>query len=71
MQSQAYRDEVLPPAISRRLSVEAGTTFGWSRFAERSVGIDRFGASAPGSLVLERLGITAAHVVEEARALLS
>jgi transketolase len=68
-QEADYRDAVLPPGVPR-VSVEAATTFGWERYADRSVGIDRFGASAPGAEVLRRLGITPAAVAEAARALL-
>ena len=53
------------------LSVEAATTFGWARFADDSVGIDRFGASAPGDVVLDRLGINVSNVVERAKALVA
>jgi transketolase len=67
-QPAAYRDEVLPPDLPA-LSVEAGTTFGWERYADRSIGIDRFGASAPGDVALSRLGINIDHVVAEALAL--
>ena len=66
-QPQTYRDAVLPPAQHRRVSIEAGVTFGWREYiGDRGVaiGIDRYGASAPGELVLEKLGITAAAVVE-------
>jgi transketolase len=49
--------------------VEAASTFGWAAHADDSVGIDRFGASAPGAVVLERLGINLDHVIERARAL--
>jgi transketolase len=52
------------------VSVEAGATFGWSRWAQASVGIDRFGASGPGAVVLEKLGITAEHVAATAKDLL-
>ena len=45
------------------LSVEAASTFGWERYADESIGIDRFGASAPGELVLEKLGINVDNVV--------
>jgi transketolase len=69
-QDQAYRDSVLPPGVPT-VSVEAGVTIGWSRYADASVGIDRFGASAPGSLVLEKLGITPDHVAQVARDLLA
>jgi transketolase len=68
-QTQDYRDSVLPPAVPR-LSVEAGATLGWERYAHASVGIDRFGASAPGAVALDKLGINATHVVAQARALL-
>jgi transketolase len=68
-QSKEYRDSVLPPSVPR-LSVEAGATLGWERYAHVSVGIDRFGASAPGAVALDKLGINPAHVVEQARALL-
>jgi transketolase len=64
---------VLPAARWQRVSVEAGVTFGWRQYiGDRgiAVGIDRFGASAPGEIVLEKLGITAAHVVEAAKQVL-
>ncbi len=67
--SQAEQDEVLPPGVPV-LSVEAATTFGWQRWADDSIGIDRFGASAPGALAMEKLGINADHVVERASALI-
>ncbi|HTO01919.1 MAG TPA: transketolase [Microthrixaceae bacterium] len=66
LQPQAYRDSVLPADLPS-VSVEAGVTIGWSKYAKASVGIDRFGASAPGSVVLAELGITATHVVEKVR----
>jgi transketolase len=68
-QDEAYRDSILPAGVPT-LSVEAATTFGWERWSDDSIGIDRFGASAPGELVLERLGISVDHVVERANALL-
>jgi transketolase len=69
-QPAAFRAELLPADVPV-LSVEAATTFGWARFAADSIGIDRFGASAPGSLVLEKLGINVDHVVARATALTS
>jgi transketolase len=69
-QDEAYRDGVLPPGLPA-VSVEAGVTLGWERWADRTVGIDRFGASAPGAEVLERLGITAGNVAGAARELLA
>jgi transketolase len=62
-QAQAYRDEILPPDVKRRLSVEAGVTLGWGRYAAHQHGIDRFGASAPGAVVAEKLGMTAQAVL--------
>jgi transketolase len=68
-QPDDFRHDVLPPGVPT-LSVEAATTFGWERWAGDSIGIDRFGASAPGALVLDKLGINADHVVERAQALI-
>src|SRR5690606_11907004 len=73
-QPEEYRDQVLPPDVPRRLAVEAGVSLGWRRWigdAGDSVSIDRFGASAPGTEVLEKLGFTPENVVERARALLA
>ena len=69
-QDELTRDTILPAGVPA-LSVEAATTFGWERWSDDSIGIDRFGASAPGGLVLERLGINVDHVVERANALLA
>ncbi len=71
-QPQSYRDEVLPPKISARLSIEAGITFGWSKYTGdhgESIGLDRFGASAPYQTLMEKFGFTASNVVERARKL--
>ena len=67
-QPAAYRADVLPAGVPV-LSVEAGVTFGWAQFADDSIGIDRFGASAPGNVVMDKLGINVAHVVARATAL--
>ena len=64
------RDAILPAGVPA-LSVEAATTFGWERWSDDSIGIDRFGASAPGGVVLEQLGINVDHIVERANALLA
>jgi transketolase len=64
-QDDAYRASVLPAGIAR-LSIEAASTFGWGRYADASVGIDRFGASAPGATVLDKLGINPTAVAERA-----
>ncbi|MCU0655997.1 MAG: transketolase [Polyangiaceae bacterium] len=71
-QPLAYREEVLPPSCTRRVSMEAGVTLGWHRWVgDRGIalGIDRFGASAPGNLVMERLGISAKAFLDAARSL--
>jgi len=68
-QPQAYRDSVLPPAQRRRLTVEAGTTLGWGRYADAHHGIDHFGASAPGAQLAERFGFTAEAIAEHFLAL--
>ncbi|CAN5868383.1 transketolase [soil metagenome] len=72
-QDQAYKDSVLPPNVETRVSVEAGVTVGWERyigFKGASVGVNRFGASAPGETVLQELGITPENVVNHALDLL-
>jgi transketolase len=72
-QDAPYRESVLPPAIKKRVTVEAGSPIGWHRWAgdEGSViGVERFGASAPGQDVLAHLGFTADHVTATALRLL-
>jgi transketolase len=71
-QPPSYRDDVLPAGVPR-VAVEAGRTLGWRDVVGDGgavVGIDRFGESAPGGVVMEKLGFTAARVAEAARALL-
>jgi len=68
-QSDQYRASVLPAEVPT-LAVEAGVRFGWERFADDVVSIDRFGASAPGDVVMRELGMTPEHVVARAIALL-
>jgi transketolase len=72
-QPQSYRDSVLPPDVNARVTVEAGGTHGWERYAGPAgvmIGIDRFGASAPGSKVMTELGFTVDNVASKARSLL-
>jgi transketolase len=72
-QSAEYRDSVLPPSITARLSVEAASPFGWARWVGdrgASMAIDRFGASAPGPVVAEHFGFTPVTVAARARELL-
>ena len=73
-QERSYRDEVLPPEVWRRVSLEAGATFGWSALVGdrgTALGLDRYGASAPAGTIAEHLGINPGAVVAAARALLS
>jgi len=73
-QDRGYRDAVLPPGVTARVAVEAAVSMGWERWVGTRgavVGIDRFGASAPGPQALAELGVTAARVVEEAERLMS
>jgi transketolase len=72
-QPEAYRNSVLPPEISARVSIEAGTPIGWEHYVGlmgRAIGISRFGASAPGKVIYEKLGLSAQHVVDESLKLL-
>ncbi len=72
-QTEAYRDQVLPPEIKARIAIEAGVTQGWHRYLGNkaaAVGIDHFGASAPYKILYEKFGITADRVVEKALQLL-
>lgn len=64
-QDQVYRDSVLPPALTARVAIEAGTSFGWERYVGPDgivVGIDRFGASAPGKELFQHYGLTAENI---------
>jgi transketolase len=72
-QPRAYRDKVLPPKVRARLAVEAGATQGWWRYvgdAGDVIGVDRYGASAPGDTNLREYGFTVDNVCERALALL-
>ena len=72
-QTAGYRDEVLPPAVGARLAIEAGVSLGWRRWVgDRgdTVTLDRFGASAPGEVVMRELGFSVENVVRKAKDLL-
>jgi len=72
-QPEEYRATILPKSVPARLAVEAALPLGWHRYVGDNgdvVGIERFGASAPGNVVMEKLGFTVDHVVERATALL-
>jgi transketolase len=69
-----YRDEVLPPEVKARLSIEAGVKLGWKQWVGDegdSISIEHYGASAPGDVVLEKFGYTPDNVVARAQALLT
>jgi transketolase len=73
-QEAEYRDEVLPPSVEARVSVEAGITFGWERWVGPrgvSLGIDRYGASAPAPTIYEELDLTEAAVARAAASVLA
>jgi transketolase len=68
-QSQEYKDSVLLPDVKARLAVEAGVEQGWERYVGDQggmIGIDRFGASAPGEVVMKEYGFTVDHVIKKA-----
>jgi transketolase len=72
-QPKDYRDSVLPPTITARLAIEAAARFGWDRYVGLQgdvIGLDRFGASAPGDRVLKELGFNVDNVLSHARGLL-
>jgi len=68
-QDEAYRESILPRSIKRRVAVEAGATYGWERWAGCEgivIGIDHYGASAPGAEIMKNFGFTAEHVTAAA-----
>ncbi len=72
-QDELYREAVLPPQITARVSIEAGATFGWERWIGPqgvAIGLDRFGASAPGQVNYEQLGFTTERIVRTVRTML-
>jgi len=72
-QPEGYRNQVLPPEVPLRLSIEAGSTLGWHKYVGtrgETLGIDRFGASAPGKAVLEKFGFTVENILRKIEELL-
>jgi hypothetical protein len=72
-QPQSYRDTVLPPSVRARVSIEAASPFGWERYVGLEgaiIGVNHFGASAPGPIVMREFGFTPEHIVETAKAVL-
>lgn len=69
-QPPAYREQVLPAAVRARISVEAGSSFGWERWIGdlgEAIALDRFGASAPGEVLFEQFGFTPQHAADAVR----
>lgn len=72
-QDAEYRESVLPKAVKKRVSVEAGITFGWCRYVGDegiAIGIDQYGSSAPGNVCMEKFGFTVDNVVAKAKSIL-
>jgi transketolase len=72
-QTQEYRDQVLPPEIATRISVEAASPFGWIRYIGTrgiAIGMTTFGASAPGEVNMEKFGFTVENILSHAHSLL-
>jgi transketolase len=68
-QDNAYRESVLPKATKKRVTVEAASSFGWRQWAGEEgviIGIDRYGASAPGDVNMQKFGFSAEHVTAAA-----
>jgi transketolase len=73
-QKQEYRDTVLPPQVSARITVEAGIKLGWEHYVGlkgKIIGMESFGASAPGPVLYEKFGFTAARIIVAAKELLN
>jgi len=67
-QTQKYKDSVIAPSVKNRVSIEAGSTFGWSRYTGSeglNIGIDKFGSSAPGNVVLDKYGFSAEQIYKK------
>ena len=72
-QNAAYKESVLPKAVTKRLSVEAGISLGWTKYVGTegdTISIDSFGASAPGKVCMEKFGFTIENVIAKAKMLL-
>jgi transketolase len=72
-QPEEYRNQIFPADVPVRISVEAGATHGWHKYVGSSgeaMGIDHFGASAPGKVLLEKFGFTPENIVKKVKALL-
>jgi transketolase len=73
-QPEKYRQEILPPGVTKRISMEAGITLGWHRYIGREgeiIGLDHFGASAPGGVLLKEFGFTVENISRRVKSLLT
>merc|ERR1712087_741679 len=68
-QSSQYKEEILPSACTKRIAIEAGITGLWYKYASKVVGVDRFGFSAPGDIVMKELGMTAENLSEQIKSM--
>jgi len=71
-QSAEYKESVLPSSVTKRVSLEAGSTLGWYKyvgFGGKVLGIDKFGASAPGDLLMKEYGMSVENVVDAVKSL--
>jgi len=71
-QSDEYKEKILPKSLKKRVVVEAGSSFGWHKYSGDEgiiIGVDRFGESAPGDIVLEKFGFTAKHITDAVKKL--
>src|SRR5699024_11835516 len=71
-QDESYKNDILPAHISTRVAVEMASPFGWERYVGREgkiIGVDTFGASAPGRTVIEQYGFTVKNVVNHVESL--
>ena len=72
-QTAEYKESVLPKAVTKRFAIEMGATFGWHRYVGLEgdvLGIDTFGASAPGEKIMEEYGFTVENVVRKVKEML-
>jgi transketolase len=72
-QSREYRESVIPPSVSARVSIEAGATFGWQKWTGdrgANIGVDRYGSSAPGGTNMKEFGFSAENVAKTVQSLL-
>jgi transketolase len=64
-QSDDYKESILPSSCTKRIAMEAGVSALWYKYASKVVGVDRFGFSAPGNIVMKELGMSAENLAAE------